>query len=166
MSSSQFTQQDDLVKQQDELVKQDSELENAPLAISEEEPAVVDDSGLFRAVLNEAKLLFESGTGWADYFKKILGLNGLIQASFRLPEELNDFERSEEYAELQRMLAVLRARSQETPGEQTKVITVRLPKSVHEALRAEAYSHRTSMNKLCISKLMQCIDDALVPEDV
>jgi predicted HicB family RNase H-like nuclease len=159
MDSSQF-------EQQDGLVEQGRGLEIAPIANLESESTAVNDGELFGSVLVEAKQLFESGTDWADFFKKILGLNGLIQAKFRLPEELNEFERSGEYAEIQRMLAVLRARSQETPGEPTKVITVRLPKSVHEALRAEAYSHRTSMNKLCISKLMQCIDDALIPEEV
>ncbi len=47
--------------------------------------------------------------------------------------------------------------------EPTRVITVRLPKSLHEALRVEAHEHRTSMNKLCISKLLQIIDGQQVP---
>ena len=34
---------------------------------------------------------------------------------------------------------------------------------MHEALRIEAYEHRTSMNKLCISKLLQFIDTENVP---
>ena len=32
-------------------------------------------------------------------------------------------------------------------------------------LREEAYEHRTSMNKLCISKLLQIIDKELMPEE-
>jgi predicted HicB family RNase H-like nuclease len=51
------------------------------------------------------------------------------------------------------------------PDEPTRVITVRLPKCLHEALRAEAHEHRTSMNKLCISKLLQFIDEGMVPAD-
>jgi len=47
--------------------------------------------------------------------------------------------------------------------EETKVITVRLPVSLHEALREEAHEHRTSVNKLCISKLLQFIDHDFVP---
>ena len=35
---------------------------------------------------------------------------------------------------------------------------MRLPKSLHETLQEEAFEHRTSMNKLCISKLLQFID--------
>ena len=45
------------------------------------------------------------------------------------------------------------------------MITVRLPKSLHEALRDEAHEHRTSMNKLCISKLLQFIDSEQVPTE-
>ena len=45
------------------------------------------------------------------------------------------------------------------------MITVRLPKSLHESLRAEAHEKRTSMNKLCISKLLQFIDTDLVPTE-
>ena len=53
----------------------------------------------------------------------------------------------------------------EIEGEDTRVITVRLPRSMHEALRAEAYTEHTSMNKLCISKLLQKIGSNLVPTD-
>ena len=45
------------------------------------------------------------------------------------------------------------------------MITVRLPKSLHESLRTEAHEKRTSMNKLCISKLLQMIDTELIPGD-
>ena len=37
--------------------------------------------------------------------------------------------------------------------KQTKVITVRMPDSLHEALKKEAQERNTSMNKLCIAKL-------------
>ncbi len=71
--------------------------------------------------------------------------------------------RATEYSEIQLMLARLRQRSN-TRGdgqEPTRVITVRLPQSLHEALQAEAYAHETSMNKLCITKLLQVIDGEL-----
>ena len=41
----------------------------------------------------------------------------------------------------------------------------RLPKSLHESLRHEAHERKTSMNQLCISKLLQIIDEKLVPND-
>jgi predicted HicB family RNase H-like nuclease len=65
------------------------------------------------------------------------------------------------------MLGKLREQVVATPGaqEETRVITVRLPKSLHDALKAEAHEYRTSMNRLCISKLLQFIEDELVPAD-
>jgi len=34
---------------------------------------------------------------------------------------------------------------------------------LHESLRHEAHERHTSMNKLCISKLLQIVDRELVP---
>ena len=63
------------------------------------------------------------------------------------------------------MVAKLRERSgtQSDNREPTRVITVRMPKSLHESLRAEAHDRKTSMNKLCISKLLQVVGDELIP---
>jgi predicted HicB family RNase H-like nuclease len=57
----------------------------------------------------------------------------------------------------------LKEKTKAPEPEQTKVITVRLPLSLHEALGEEAHEHRTSVNKLCISKLLQFIDHDFVP---
>ena len=38
--------------------------------------------------------------------------------------------------------------------EPIKVITVRMPESLHTSLHAEAHDRRTSMNKLALAKLM------------
>jgi len=80
------------------------------------------------------------------------------------PEEFAAFEKTDEYSEIQQMLAKLRERtgSGADGKEPTRVITVRLPKSLHESLRAEAHDRKTSMNQLCISKLLQMIDGELV----
>ena len=43
---------------------------------------------------------------------------------------------------------------------------MRIPQSLHDALKIEAYEHRTSINKLCISKLLQYIDADHVPSSI
>ena len=75
---------------------------------------------------------------------------------FPSAKELTEFERTTEYAEIQLMLARLRQRTSTRVDNQepTRVITVRMPQSLHEALQAEAHAHQTSMNKLCITKLL------------
>ena len=83
----------------------------------------------------------------------------MVRKLFASPEDLAAFEKTPEYAEIQQMLAKLRERGALAEGkEPTRVITVRLPKSLHESLRAEAHDRKTSMNQLCISKLLQVID--------
>jgi len=111
--------------------------------------------------------LFSSGTDWVSFFREILGADGLVRRTYPTQEALAEFERSETYAEILRMLTRLREKavSPDGPQEPTRVITVRLPMSVHEALRVEADERHTSVNKLCISKLVQFIENELIPRE-
>src|SRR5688572_1305700 len=120
-----------------------------------------------QTVLRQAAQLFQQAPDWVTFFREILGVDGVIRKMFPKPQELLAFEQEAEYAQIQQMLAKLRERK-EDPSieiEPTRVITVRLPKSLHESLKAEAHDRHTSMNKLCISKLLQMIDNELVPID-
>ena len=120
-----------------------------------------------QTALRLASERFNKAADWVTFFREILGVDGVIRRTFPNPEELEGFERRDEYIQIQQMLAKLRERkeSQTEDAEPTRVITVRLPKSLHESLRQEAHSRQTSMNKLCISKLLQMIDNELVPSD-
>jgi predicted HicB family RNase H-like nuclease len=109
--------------------------------------------------------MFHQQPDWITFFREVLGVDGLLRRLFPKPEELANFEKSAEYNEIQLMLAKLRERSGAAADgkEPTRVITVRLPKSLHESLRAEAHDRKTSMNQLCISKLLQVIDAEMMP---
>jgi predicted HicB family RNase H-like nuclease len=111
--------------------------------------------------------MFTQQPDWVTYFREILGVDGIVRKLFATPEEMAEFEKSEEYSDIQAMLAKLRDKNAGQPDgkEPTRVITVRLPKSLHEMLKTEAHDRRTSMNQLCISKLLQVIDDQLVPAE-
>ncbi len=115
-----------------------------------------------------AQQLYSRPVDWVTFYREILGVHGIIRQTYKQPEALAQFEASPQYAEIQHMLAKLRENSTTKDGsstEPTRVITVRLPKSLHEALRTEAHEKHTSMNKLCISKLLQVIDRELVPAE-
>ena len=115
-------------------------------------------------VMRKAQELYQQSPDWVTFFRSVLGVGGIVRETFKTPEELATFERCTEYAELQLLMARLRERGDDASGkEPTRVITVRLPQSLHESLRLEAHERRTSMNKLCISKLLQLIDNQLVP---
>ena len=118
-------------------------------------------------VLHVAQTLYSQKPDWVTFYRQVLGVEGVVRQTFRGQEQLADFEQTEAYLEIHRMLTELRKQDPLPPSqdEPTCVVTVRIPRSVHEALRAEAHEYRTSMNKLCISKLVQFIDNELVPKD-
>jgi len=118
-------------------------------------------------ILQAAKALHSQRPDWVTFYREILGLQGAVRRSLSTLEQLTCFEQTEVYGEIQRMLTDLRRGREVTSAidEPTHVITVRIPKSLHEALRIEAHQHNTSMNKLCISKLLQFIDNQKVPTD-
>ena len=111
--------------------------------------------------------LFRQEPDWVTFFREVLGVEGVVRQVFTSPSDLSRFEQSREYADIQQMVAKLRDRASEPVDsrEPTRVITVRLPKSLHESLRTEAHERKTSMNKLCISKLLQIVDENLVPTE-
>jgi len=118
-------------------------------------------------VFRVAQDKFERSPDWVTFFREVLGVEGAVRTCFRTPDELNQFEQTDEYQQIQHMVAKLRERSGDLPQpkEPTRVITVRLPQSLHDSLRTEAHEKRTSMNKLCISKLLQMVDEDLIPSD-
>lgn len=123
-------------------------------------------SGRCQKVLQVAKELYGSKPDWVTFFRETLGVNGAARHVFTTQPDYVLFEQSGEYHEIQQMVSNLRSRK--IPGngsnEPTRVITVRLPESLHEALKAEASDHNTSMNKLCISKLLQVLIEATKPK--
>ncbi len=111
--------------------------------------------------------LYARGPDWVTFYREVLGLRGIVRHAFPTRETLAAFEQTAAYQEILQLLTKLREQGPpvEDQDESTRVITVRLPKSLHETLRAEAHEHRTSMNKLCISKLLQFIDNDNVPSE-
>jgi len=127
----------------------------------------MQDTDRQQEVLRTAHDLYTAGADWVTFFREVLGVEGVVRRNFATRQDLADFEQTDAYSEIQQMLRNLRQRST-TAGDQaepTRVITVRLPRSLHEALRTEAHEHKTSMNKLCISKLLQFIDNEFVPTE-
>lgn len=117
------------------------------------------------AVLETARRLYEQETDWAKFVYRLLGKDGVVRSVFKGPEELAAFQQTDEYAEIQRMVARLRKQNGDgsTGSKECKVITVRLPESMLEYLKDEAELAGTSVNRLCITKLLQFIDTEFVP---
>ena len=124
-----------------------------------------------QAILEVAERLFAADPEWIIFFREIMGLDGIVRRTFQSPDSLMRFECSAEYARIREMLDALRQKQHEkTPvREVQRVVTVRMPMSLHETLKAEAQEMNVSINKLCISKLLKLLDETacrdLVPEE-
>ena len=106
--------------------------------------------------------LFATNPDWVEFYREVMGLHGLIRQAFPTLEVMAEFEQTETYSQAHRMLTELR-KLPSPKDVDTRVITIRVPRSMHEALRIEAHEYHTTMNKLCISKLLQFIDTENVP---
>jgi predicted HicB family RNase H-like nuclease len=121
----------------------------------------------YEEIHQQAKDFYTQKTDWVTFYRNILGVDGIVRQMLPTHSERVKFEQSKTYEDIQRMLSKLRRKGAiaARPDETTRVITIRLPESLHEALLSEAYEHHTSMNKLCISKLMQIIDSGIIPRN-
>ncbi len=110
--------------------------------------------------------VFAQTGSWVVFFREMLGATGVCTKLFPTPEERRYFESTEVYAELQEIIAVLRGQDPDKAdaAEPEKVVTIRLPISLHQTLASEAETLNLSVNKLCISKLLQRIDRRFIPD--
>jgi predicted HicB family RNase H-like nuclease len=113
------------------------------------------------AVLQVAERLHAMAPEWVVFFREVLGVDGIVRRTFRDADELARFECSPHHARIREMLDDLRNRQRDRPAEREaqRVVTVRMPRSLHETLKAEADQHRVSINTLCISKLLKILDE-------
>jgi predicted HicB family RNase H-like nuclease len=118
--------------------------------------------------IQAATELFDRKPDWVTFYREIMGVDGIVRKLYPTADALANFEQTEEFTKIQQMLARLRSGTKaddKDSKEPTRVITVRLPKSLHDTLKAEAHNHHTSMNQLCIAKLLQMVDDELIPTE-
>lgn len=122
-----------------------------------------------QAACRVAHETYEKTKDWVVFFREILGVDGLLRRVYPTAQELADFQKTPEYAEIQQLVIRLRNRHAQGDGrEVTRVITVRIPSSLHEFLKAEAHDRKTSINQLCIDKLLQALveeEEAPPPEE-
>jgi predicted HicB family RNase H-like nuclease len=118
-----------------------------------------------REVLRLAQEAFPRTGSWVVFYREMLGADGIVRQLFAEANEMRTFEASNEFAELQEMVAAMRSQdsSKGDATEPERMITIRLPKSLHDALRMEADEMNLSINKLCISKLLQRIESRYIP---
>jgi predicted HicB family RNase H-like nuclease len=125
-----------------------------------------DYQGRCRQALLLAEEAFAKTGSWVIFFREILGTEGVVRKLFADPEEMKSFMAGSDYKTLHEMLAAIRSQDQSKSdaAEPERMITIRIPKSLHEMLQEESKACGLSINKLSISKLLWPANSRFVPE--
>lgn len=111
-----------------------------------------------RALLEYAETLTGEAANWVEFSNALFGLGGKATVAFRTERERTAFCKTEEYKRILALMDSLPAPPEkevvELATSANGAISVRLPRSVHAALLAEAKAEGVSLNQLCLSKLV------------
>ena len=107
--------------------------------------------------------LYRQTPDWVTFFRETLGVGGIARSLFPTQDEYVAFEASSEFAGVQRLLGLLRQTTSRAAQEPTRVITIRLPKSLHDELKSQSKDLGISMNKMCVSRLAATLFVAKYP---
>jgi hypothetical protein len=109
-------------------------------------------------LLRIAREAFRGASDWMQYSNAVYGIGAPYGQLFPTQEEREAFERTEEGKEVRRMLEQLQGGNDDGPLPEVQAegqarFVLRLPRSMFEALRAEAEAEGVSINMLCVAKL-------------
>ncbi|MEO1616985.1 MAG: hypothetical protein AAFV88_14105 [Planctomycetota bacterium] len=102
---------------------------------------------------------------WVQFYRSIFGRDGSLARHLQ-PGQRRDYQTGGDYAELHERLAHLRSVDNRklASAETVDMITIRVPRSMHDALIDEAKAAGVSMQNLCITKLVVPAHDRFIPE--
>ncbi len=109
--------------------------------------------------------LLTHAPSWIAFYRLVFGQQGLLAGQFPDAAERRAFEQYPQFRQLHAMLAALRSQDlpESDPQEPQRMITLRIPKTLHDQMSLEAQEYGLSVNRLCISRLLQPLQVDLVP---
>lgn len=117
-------------------------------------------------MLRLAEVAFSKTGLWVVFYRSLLGLEGAMFQLFPDPTERHDFQMSAAHAEIQEMVAAMRSTdtSKGDGVEPERMITIRVPMSLHSVLVDESEQLGLSINQICVSKLLGPLNSRHIPE--
>ncbi len=111
-----------------------------------------------REVLHFAEQRAAEVADWLELHFALYGVGGKATELFKTESERTAFSRTAEFKRISALLDTLPRPTSKEINELVSsangAISVRLPRSVHAALLAEAKAEGVSLNQLCLSKLV------------
>ena len=116
-------------------------------------------------VLRMAEEVFSKTGSWVVFYREMMAPGGIVDQLYETGEARRYFEATDEFAELLEMVTSIRSQDDSKTGtyEPERVITVRLPRSMHEGVVREAKELELSINKYCLTKLLQPANSRFTP---
>lgn len=108
-------------------------------------------------VLRMAEEAFAKTGSWVVFYRELLAPGGVVDQLYDTPEARRYFEKTSQFADLLEMVTAIRSQDDSKAGthEPDRVITVRLPRSLHAAAVREAEELDLTINSYCLTKLLQ-----------
>lgn len=101
-----------------------------------------------------AEAASKTATTWIEFSNALFGVGAKLGELFSTEAEREAFSQTEEY---RRIMAILREKLRSDNAEpsngKASALLLRLPRSMHEGLKAEAEAEGVSVNQLCMAKL-------------
>jgi len=116
-------------------------------------------------VLRLAREAFAKTGSWVVFYRWMLGPEGVVDKLYPASFLRQYFETTEAFAELLEMVTSIRSQDDSKAGvyEPDRMITVRLPCSMHDAVIRDADALDLSINKYCLTKLLQPTNKRFTP---
>lgn len=119
-------------------------------------------------LLQFAQKRAETAADWLELHSALFGIEGKANALFPTLADRALLQRTSEYNQILALMDSMPRLASKGMGQLISTangaISVRLPRSIHAALLAEAKAEGVSLNQLCLSKLATQLRTVVCPE--
>lgn len=118
-------------------------------------------------VMRLAQEAFAKTSSWVVFYRELLGVEGVVATLYPTQEERQYFEMQPEFLELLEIVTSLRTQdtSKMDAYEPTRMLTVRMPRSLHADVIRQSEEQGLSLNSYAITKLLQPVEKRFTPEE-
>lgn len=108
-----------------------------------------------RDALEFAQRQAAQAKNWVEFHNALFGIGGRLTELFPTQAERVAFGKTDEHRQIMELLEQLQGNDKEEPAppDASGRFVLRLPRSMHAALMAEAQAEGISLNQLCVAKL-------------
>jgi antitoxin HicB len=109
-----------------------------------------------REALEFARRKADEAKSWVEFHNALFGIGGRLTEMFPTQAERIAFGKTDEHRQIMELLEQLQRGEEDAPAplpDASGRFVLRLPRSMHAALMAEAKAEGISLNQLCVAKL-------------